>query len=70
MSESWERSHLCRFSGRFVCRRDVCVPRRGRIQLKTAISFLDLLVEFVAKWYEVSEREVRDAVLFEERLAA
>jgi uncharacterized protein (DUF433 family) len=27
-------------------------------------------VEFVAKWYEVSEREVRDAVLFEERLAA
>ena len=27
-------------------------------------------VEFVAKWYEVSEREVCDAVLFEERLAA
>jgi uncharacterized protein (DUF433 family) len=27
-------------------------------------------VGFVAKWYEVSEREVRDAVLFEERLAA
>ncbi|MGE0823554.1 MAG: DUF433 domain-containing protein [Candidatus Binatia bacterium] len=27
-------------------------------------------VAFVAKWYEVSEREVRDAVLFEERLAA
>lgn len=27
-------------------------------------------VESVAKWYEVSEREVRDAVLFEERLAA
>jgi uncharacterized protein (DUF433 family) len=27
-------------------------------------------VAFAAKWYEVSEREVRDAVLFEERLAA
>jgi uncharacterized protein (DUF433 family) len=26
--------------------------------------------EFVAKWYEVSEREVRDAVKFEEQLAA
>lgn len=26
--------------------------------------------EFVAQWYEVSEREVRDAVLFEEQLAA
>ena len=27
-------------------------------------------IEFVAKWYEVSVREVRDAVLFEKRLAA
>lgn len=27
-------------------------------------------IAFVANWYEVSEREVRDAVLFEERLAA
>ena len=51
MSESWERSHLGCFSGRFVGRRDACAPCRGCTQLKTAISLVqrqydeDLLLE-------------------------